>query len=154
MLMDNFVSKELNRTFEKIWFVDNVRTTVEVQNEITTTDLSQHNMKPEIEKKEYDLTALEDGISIADLYSSKKDYSGKTVKVTGIVTKFNPQIMQRNWIHIQDGTEHEGEYDLTITSKMNVQEGDTIIAEGKISLDKDFGHGYKYKVILEDAIIK
>jgi len=155
MLMENFVSKELNRTFEKIWFIDNIRTTPEIQKTMMTdTDMNQHNMKPNIEKGEFTIAPVEGGVSVAELYSKKEDYNGKTVTVKGIVTKVNTQIMDRNWIHIQDGTEHEGEYDLTITSQMIVQKGDTIVAEGKISLDKDFGYGYAYKVILEDAKIK
>lgn len=159
MLMENFVSKELNQTFEKIWFVDNIGTSPEIQSSMDVhsgmdTDMSQHSMKPNIEKGDYSVEKLPDGVTIAELYSGKEDFSGKTIKVKGVVTKVNSQIMERNWIHIQDGTEHEGEYDLTITSNMTAQEGDTIIVEGILAVDKDFGHGYQYKIILEKAEIK
>jgi hypothetical protein len=165
MLMENFVSKELNQTFEKIWFVDHIGTSPEFQNAVDPhhgmptdmtqkTDMSQHQMKPSIEKGNYSIEKLKDGVTIAELYSKKLDFSGKSIKVKGIVTKVNSQIMDRNWIHIQDGTEHEGEYDLTITSNMTAQEGDTIIVEGILAVDKDFGHGYQYKIILEKAEIK
>ncbi len=52
--------------------------------------------------------------------------------------------MGKNWIHLQDGTEHSGDNDLTIASQMEVKAGDIITFEGKITLDKDFGSGYFY----------
>ena len=68
-----------------------------------------------------------------------------------MVTKFNAEIMERNWIHLQDGTEHKGNFDLTVTSDNRVNVGDTICIEGKIALDKDFGYGYFYEIIMEEA---
>jgi hypothetical protein len=111
-------------------------------------------VKPVIEKKDVKVTPAAGGITIADLFSKKDKYSGKTVKIKGQVVKFNPEIMGKNWIHIQDGTESNGDFDLTVTSSSVVKVGDMITVEGKVSLDKDFGAGYFYKVIVEDAIIK
>lgn len=90
-------------------------------------------------------------IKISDLLANKKTYKGKTIKVKGQVTKFNPQIMNKNWVHIQDGSEFEGAFDLTITTDKIVNVGDVITFEGKISLDKDFGYGYLYSVLMEDG---
>jgi hypothetical protein len=59
--------------------------------------------------------------------------------------------MGKNWIHIQDGTDFNGGFDLTITSDSQHAVGDTVIFEGKISLKKDFGYGYVYEVIMEDG---
>jgi hypothetical protein len=101
----------------------------------------------------FKVDALEDGISIADLYSDKKKYDGKTVRIRGAVTKFNPDIMQTNWLHIQDGTDYEGMYDLTITTDQALETGLIVTVEGKITLDKDFGYGYFYEVLMEDAKI-
>jgi hypothetical protein len=75
------------------------------------------------------------------------------VKIRGAVTKFNPDIMQTNWIHIQDGSDFDGKYDLTITSDQLVETGLIITVEGKITLDKDFGYGYFYEVLMEEAKI-
>ena len=61
--------------------------------------------------------------------------------------------MKKNWIHIQDGTGSENEFDLVVTSDSEVNVGDVIIVEGKISIDKDFGAGYFFPVIIEDAQI-
>jgi hypothetical protein len=90
-------------------------------------------------------------ISISTLYSEKKSNDGKIVKVKGIVTKFNSEIMGKNWVHIQDGTGTEGSFDLTITTSQTVAYGDTVTFEGKIALDKDFGYGYFYNVIMEEG---
>ena len=59
--------------------------------------------------------------------------------------------MNRNWIHLQDGTESDGKFDLTITTDQAIVTGDIIIVEGKIAVDKDYGFGYKYDLIMEDA---
>ena len=61
--------------------------------------------------------------------------------------------MGKNWVHFQDGTSYEGAYDLMITTQENAQVGDVVIFEGVISLDKDFGAGYFYNVILEEAVL-
>jgi hypothetical protein len=89
--------------------------------------------------------------TISDLLSNRKSYSGKTVKVTGQVTKYNPGIMGKNWVHIQDGSEFKGGFDLTITTDMQVSLGDTVTFKGKIALDKDYGYGYFYSVLMEDG---
>ncbi|MCF6352598.1 MAG: hypothetical protein L3J06_06275 [Cyclobacteriaceae bacterium] len=90
-------------------------------------------------------------ITIAELFANKNNYANKTVKIKGEVKKYNSKIMSKNWIHLQDGTEHSGENDLTITSQMEVKTGDIVTFEGKIILDKDFGSGYFYKIIMEDG---
>jgi hypothetical protein len=96
----------------------------------------------------------EGSITIAQLYSEKKSYSGKRVSVTGQVTRFSPEIMGKNWIHLQDGTEFDGSFDLAITSDVSVGVGDTITFEGEITLDKDLGYGYFFDVLMENAIIR
>jgi poly(3-hydroxyalkanoate) synthetase len=62
--------------------------------------------------------------------------------------------MGTNWIHIQDGTSSQGNYDLLITSDTEAQLGQVIAAEGKVVTNKDFGSGYAYKVLIENAKIK
>lgn len=107
--------------------------------------------KVAVEKIDVKVDACKDCIKISDLLENKKTYSGKTIKVTGKVTKFNPEIMGKNWIHIQDGSEFQSGFDLTITTDQKVAVGDIITFEGKIVLDKDFGYGYVYNVLMEDA---
>jgi hypothetical protein len=104
-------------------------------------------------KEEIKIDPAQGGITISDLISNKKNYSGKTVKIRGKVTKVNTAIMGKNWIHIQDGTESGGQFDLTITSKIVPNLGDVFTFEGTIALDKDFGYGYTYPVMMEEGKI-
>ena len=60
--------------------------------------------------------------------------------------------MNRNWIHLQDGSE-EG-LDLTVTTTELVRLGDIVSLEGTIVLDKDFGAGYRYDIIMESAVLQ
>ena len=92
-----------------------------------------------------------DCITIGRLVTDMKSFSGKKIRVKGVVTKVNEAIMDKNWIHIQDGTEAEGVFDLTVTSSQSVSVGDTVTFEGKIALDKDFGYGYFYNILMEEG---
>ena len=106
------------------------------------------------QKDNIHVQTAEQGITIANLLANKDKYNGKTVRVKGKVTKFNKKIMKKNWIHIQDGTDFKGSFDLTATTEIEVVVGQTITLEGKVVLNKDFGYGYKYEVLLEDAVLK
>ena len=98
------------------------------------------------------VTPCEGCIKISDLFAERKSYKGKEIMVTGKVTKFNAEIMGKNWVHIQDGSEFEGEYDLTVTTASQVSVGDIVTFKGIIALDKDFGYGYVYDILLEDGV--
>jgi hypothetical protein len=104
------------------------------------------------EKINGEIQPCEGCVRISDLFSGKKSYDGKVIRITGKVTKFNAGIMGRNWVHLQDGSEFEGEYDLTVTTAGVATVGDVMTFEGKIALDKDFGYGYFYKIIMEDGV--
>ena len=99
------------------------------------------------------LKKIEGAITIAELFKNKAKYEGKIVKIKGKVKKFTDSIMSKNWIHLQDGTEFDGKFDLTVTSQEIVKIDKVITIEGKIALNKDFGYGYKYDVLMEDAKI-
>ncbi|PLW99344.1 MAG: nucleotide-binding protein, partial [Marinilabiliales bacterium] len=71
--------------------------------------------------------------------------------IRGKVTKFNSKIMNRNWIHLQDGTGNSGGFDFTATTSDEVNVGDIITIEGVITLEKDFGAGYFYDIIMESG---
>jgi hypothetical protein len=59
--------------------------------------------------------------------------------------------MGKNWLHLQDGSGSKGTNDLTVTTNEMVKIGDLILVSGVVSVDRDFGFGYSYEVILEDA---
>jgi len=99
------------------------------------------------------ITPCEGCIKISDLFADMKSNNEKEIKVTGKVVKFNAEIMGKNWVHIQDGTEFEGKYDLTITTSEIVNVGDIVTIKGTIALDRDFGYGYKYDILLEGGVL-
>lgn len=128
-----------------------------VKNSFSKNEESQNmnsqnaSSKVGLEKINITVDPCRDCIKISDLLANKKSYSGKTIMVKGQVTKFNPEIMGKNWIHIQDGSEFEGSFDLTITTDKQASIGETITFEGRIVLDKDFGYGYFYNVLMEEG---
>ncbi len=98
----------------------------------------------------------EDGLRIGAIWAGREVLSGKTVVVSGKVVKYNGGIMGTNWLHIQDGSGSaaEGTNDLTVTSATPVAVGDIVTVTGILTLDKDFGSGYRYAAIIMDAEIK
>ena len=109
--------------------------------------------KPIIEKKEIAVEAAANGISIAELFKNKEKYNNTVVTIKGEVTKYNPAIMGVNWFHMQDGTDFNGEFDLTVTTAAELKIGDVVTIQGKVALNKDFGAGYVYNIIVENATL-
>jgi hypothetical protein len=96
----------------------------------------------------------EGGKTIAEVYAQKADLAGKEVLVRGKVVKAKANIMNRTWIHIQDGTGGEGSNDLTVTTEGEAPEVGAIVRiRGVVALAKDFGYGYLYPVIVESATV-
>jgi hypothetical protein len=149
--MQNFMSKELDREFASIWFVNDIST--KKSNRTEEWYNKAHNTQTTKGKKLNLAIDPSPGVTtIAEVYRNKADLNQKKVKVKGLVTRYNEKIMGKNWIHIQDGTDYENQFDLTVTSQDVVMTGDTVILEGILMLDKDFGAGYFYDIILEDAV--
>jgi len=147
--MKNFQSKDLQRTFETIYFVNRI---IGYESSTTQQPMSMpQQTKPEPEKMEVSIEPAEGGITIGELFANRDSYADKTVLIKGQVTKVNRAIMDRNWVHLQDGTSDSGNFDLTITTTDEVEVGGIVTFEGKITLNKDFGAGYSYEVIMEEA---
>jgi len=89
--------------------------------------------------------------TVAQIYANQSTLLGQVVRVRGKVVKFSARIMGKNWVHLQDGTGASGSNDLTITTADTVKVGDTVLVTGTITQNKDFGSGYSYALILEDA---
>lgn len=150
--MKDFKSKELNRTFPSVYFIQESSTEPNAVKP-AKKQMQMQPKTPEIVKNDFDVEKAEGGITISELYSNKEKYAGKIVKIRGKVTKFNPAIMNRNWLHIQDGTDNNGQFDLTVTTLEKVNVGAVVTLEGVIALDKDFGAGYAYELIMEESKI-
>lgn len=154
MEMNDFHSKELNRTFESIFFVGNLSTQPIPSSgqamQMPKEDGHHHHetAKPLTEEI---VQPVDGSISLAELYEKRDELAGKTVKVAGEVVKYNPGIMGKNWVHIQDGTGVGEFFDLTITTQDMVSPGDIVLFEGTIVLNKDLGSGYFFEILMEEA---
>lgn len=134
--MKDFHSKGLNRSFKEIYFSSFFKVTK--TNKHRTSEVKVGTLK----KSKY---------SVSDVFKSSKKLKGKSVSIRAKVVKFSKDIMGKNWVHIQDGTTFKSQYDLVITTKAKVKKGDTVLVKAKVALNKDFGHGYKYPIILEEG---
>lgn len=138
--MQNFKSKALNRTFDRILFVNSVRVDSTAGGSNGAAAVKGSVSGP---AKAY---------TVEDLYSRKDELKGQLVKVRGNVVKVSANIMGRNWVHIQDGTGAEGSNKIIFRSvNGSADVGSVVTAQGRLEVDVDFGFGYHYAVIVEDS---
>lgn len=158
MPMPDYHSKTLDRTFDMVYFVPSVLVggAGNLPGAMPADHPPMTGGKTVVEATTVDLTGItpaKDGQTVADVFTKKADLAGKPVKVRGKVVKFTPEIMGKNWIHLQDGTGAAGANDLTVTTSATAKMGDTVTVSGLLVIDKDFGYGYAYEVIIEDAAV-
>lgn len=91
--------------------------------------------------------------NVAALNQHKAALAGKTISVQGKVVKVNNGIMGRNFIHVQDGTGDASSKDLVVTSKQTASVGDQVTVTGVVVVNRDFGAGYSYPLLIENASI-
>ena len=166
--MINFHSKSLNRDFPMIYFADSIRVAgaTAAAGQLPAGHppiggtaasglpaghpiVSARTPPPPIDFN--GLKPAKDGKTIEQVYAASAKLAGKSVKVRGKVVKYNPDILGKNWVHIQDGTGSPGSNDILVTTAGEAKRGDTVLVEGKVALHKDFGAGYKYSLLIEDA---
>jgi hypothetical protein len=158
LVMKNFHSNTLERDFDLVHFVGAISSGENDQ------DFNQQPQMPTVHppmgvtssKPQIDLGKVEkaeDGKTVAEIFAAKEDLAGKQVLVRGKVVKFLPQIMGKNWLHLQDGSGSEGTNDLAVTTAATAEVGDLVLVNGKVSVNRDFGYGYTYEVLVEDAEI-
>ncbi|MEO1257381.1 MAG: hypothetical protein AAFZ15_01245 [Bacteroidota bacterium] len=158
LLKRNFYSKEHDRVFETVYLVSDIRKQPITGSGGSGSAVDQAlnringNTATGVDVSANDIAPVEGAIKLAELFADKAKFNGKTIVVTGKCVKVNPMIMGRNWIHIQDGSGEE--FDLTITTTENIPLGHVVSLEGTIALDKDFGAGYRYDIIMEGAVLK
>lgn len=159
MEMKNFHSKSLDRIFPSIWFINdfsNVSPESSTQKSTTSDDLAQGHHTAKDVHQQIEVEKVAGGYSLAEVFKKKSELKDTEVLIRGQVVKLNENIMKTNWIHIQDGTSYNDLFDLTVTTndQINFKVGDVITVKGKLVLNKDFGYGYKYDYLIEDAKIQ
>ena len=156
LMKKNFYSKEHDRTFETVYLVSDVRKQPPAGGNSSGSAVDQALSKIQgnalVDDTPINVKPAEGAIKLSELFANTAKYEGKTIKVTGKCVKINPNIMGRNWLHIQDGSGKD--LDLTVTTSENIPLGHVITLEGTIALNKDFGAGYTYDIIMEGAVLK
>jgi hypothetical protein len=154
-LMLDFESKALGRTFDSVYFIQQFAELSAIEEKMAGDPHAHHHHTTgdDVQKKVNKVKPVKDGLAIADIYEAEKSSTGDRVTVSGEVVKINKNIMNRHWIHIQDGSAAGENGNLTITTPNNLDFGigDVITFTGVLTYDKDFGSGYYYRAIVEDA---
>lgn len=153
MQMDNFESKTLKRKFDVVFF--------------GTLDAPAASPSPAMQHAEaakgpadapdvkVDKATGADARTVAEVHAQKMALKEKPVTIRGKVVKYTSEVMSKNWIHLRDGSgdPSKGDNDITITTKGVARVGDVLTVKGIVRVNKDFGSGYTYAVIVEDAKI-
>jgi hypothetical protein len=178
--MKNFESKSLGRRFESIAFVETLvvgdaRTAGAAAKDPQTgvprtggvdahagvpatsplvaadgTPSAKSDSAIEVKK----VARVEGGYTVGEIHDKHSELDAKEVRVRGTVVKYNAGVMGKNWIHLRDGTSSSsGANDLTVTTAEQAKVGDTVVVQGRVGVNRDFGFGYRYDVIVESATV-
>lgn len=164
-IMHDFESKSLGKTFKEIIFASDVYLSQKVQKPQSMKDILGLGNKdphkgmgvdtsPEDEGKPTKPFMKKDTYTVEEVHMWRKSLEGQTISLEGTVFKVSHQIMKRDWVHLGDGTGIEKELtdDLVFTAaSTDIKAGDKVIAKGKVIVNKNFGYGYFYKVLIQDA---
>lgn len=91
--------------------------------------------------------------TVETLNQDRVALAGKTISAQGKVVKVNNGIMGRNFVHVQDGTGDASHNNLIVTSKDTANVGDQVTISGVVAVNRDFGSGYSYPLLIEEATI-
>jgi hypothetical protein len=171
MLMTKFESKSLKRTFDEIYFgtltPDGQDAAANGAGAAPAMGAMPPAMPPgtdphagisapasaPVKVEKVAKAAGPDAYTVAEAWAQRDALAGKTISIRGTVVKYNAQVMGKNWIHLQDGSGEaaKGNHDITVVTLDETAKGQTITARGTVKTSKDFGAGYKYAIIIEDA---
>jgi hypothetical protein len=152
MVMNEFKSNSLNRTFDAIVFSSGVAG----QESKASVPKPSEGKQTETKKVKVEKSSGPNAYTVAELHEKSAALDKKNIVVKGQVVKVSQGIMGKNWVHIQDGSgdSSKGSNNIVATTQDLPSVGDVVTAKGTLYKDKDFGSGYKYAVIVEEASIK
>jgi hypothetical protein len=157
--MVNFRSSALDRTFDKIQLVSAIEVKSD-QIEVKSDQKGSSKSTPGgagaagagAEPPVSGIEPIEGGHTVGEVIAGKASLAGSEVAVRGKVIKMNASIMGRNWLHVSDGTVGpDGEQEVIVTTEDIAAVGSTVVVRGTVATDRDFGSGYNYSVLIEDA---
>lgn len=149
--MHNFESKSLKKTFPVILFGT-------LNNGAGHYDAAHSGAPASVDLSDVHVSKAKgaNAYTVAEIVSKAVELKDKTVLLHGKVVKYNPGIMGKNWIHLRDGSgaETDNSNDILVTSANPTKLGDVITIKGVVHTNQDFGAGYSYKVLIEDAVVQ
>lgn len=151
-VMTNFESKSLNKTFPTIYFgsLAGAGSAMPAGHPVPATAMAAPA------DVRVDKATGANARTVAEIVGQGAKLKDKPVVVRGKVVKYNPGIMGKNWIHLRDGTGSEAgnNNDILVTTLHEAKLGDVVTVKGVVRANKDFGGGYAYKVLVEDATLQ
>jgi hypothetical protein len=160
MLMTNFESRALGKTFDQIVFASAVSkesgAMATPAQQMAAVHKGTAASAGPVPVAKVAKAAGPSGRTVAEVYAQKAALTGKNVEVRGTVVKFNAGIMDRNWIHLRDGSGsgQNASNDLLVTTTQGAKVGDVILVSGVVKTNVDYGSGYAYPVLIEGAALK
>lgn len=161
--MRDFHVKALDRTFEEILFLSNIRKVVDAQEAegAAPAAMPADDLHRNLSASPPDVSMPATGevvrgameLSIAELYDRRAELAGQKVRVRGKVVKLSRNVLGRTWLTLADGAGAASDNTLRVTTSEEAQPGETVTATGTVKTDIDLGSGYKYKLLLEEATI-
>ena len=165
MLMTKFESKSLKRTFAEIYFgtltADGSYAAATGGDKMAAPGANPHTGVPSQSAEPVKVGKVTkatgaDAHTVAEAWARMDALAGKTVTIRGVVVKYNAAVMGKNWLHLQDGSGDaaKGTNDITVTTMDQATKGQTVTIRGTVKTNKDFGAGYKYGIIVEEAKVQ
>lgn len=155
LLMEKFASPALKRTFAWIYFGS--LTPVPVPGTASEAPAVVAGTPPANDAKVGRIARATraDARTIGELWTKKSHLAGASVSVRGVVVRYNPGVMGKNWMHLQHGTgdASRGTHDLAVTTLDAATVGDTVTITGTVRTNRDVGAGYTYAPIVEEATV-
>ena len=160
MLMTKFESKALGRTFDEIVFASAASTEaaglVNPAQQMGAAHAGAAASAANVPVAKVSKAPGANGRTVAEVYAQRAKLTGKPVAVQGTVVKFSPGIMDRNWIHLRDGSGSAADKsnDLMVTTQQKAKVGDVVVVSGLVKTDVNYGSGYAYPVVVEGATLQ
>jgi hypothetical protein len=155
-VMHNFESKSLNKTFPTIAFGNLAGAKAPGRGDGMALAHAGNAKATDLGDFPVPKASGTNAYTVAEISTKAAELKDKTVLVAGRIVKYNPAIMGKNWIHLRDGSGSaaDGTNDLLVTSMSEAKVGDVVTVNGMVRTDKDFGSGYAYKVLIEEATLR
>ena len=151
MTMEAFASKTLNRTFDKIIFGTLAGGAPAMPAAVSTGGSPTAPAAPVAPVAK---AAGPSGKTVAEIFEGKAKLKDTKVSVHARVVKVTEGVLGKNWLHLKDGSGAQGSDDITVTTTSRAAVGDIVTIHGVVHLDRDFGAGYAYPVLIEEATLE